>query len=105
MTYLLEYGKLDPDSEWNNPIIIKKEHKMSKTMVNEKILRKDTISGLVQFHGISEKRAKKICNDDYMEKVMDAMFDAQSDFIVNTKIKDKWVKSDTEFVSKDANIE
>lgn len=78
---------------------------MAKVILNEKLLKKDTIDGLQQFHGISKKRAKKICDEAFMEKVMDAMFDAQSDVICNAPIKDKWVKSDAVFVVKDANVE
>lgn len=77
MVYLLEYGKLDLNSEWNsNNINNIKGHKMAKVILNEKKLKKDTIDGLQQFHGISKKRAKKICDESFMEKVMDAMFDA-----------------------------
>lgn len=78
---------------------------MAKVMINEKILRKDTIDGLMQFHGISEKRAKKICDESYMEKVMEVMWEAQSNYITNTKVKDKWVKDVKPFVVKDADVD
>ena len=77
---------------------------MAKVMFDEKLLRKDTIDGLMQFHGIKKKKAKKLCDDSFMEQVMDAMFDAQNDVIVNAKVKSKSTKQAEEFVSKDADI-
>lgn len=52
-------------------------------IINEKSLLEDTIEALCE-HGLTKEQASAHCTEDFIGCVMNAMFEAQSDYILNS---------------------